>query len=521
MNNNKKKGEIKRPRPLYKILKPNYFFCSSWWIANLGVVPCSRFFALRRAPMFLWRRARLFSVALVLETISQLRHLQRFTLKIRSHFLPSPLRPVKRFMLLGLLIGPFSYAATTQSESLFMAIGEHHELKVQDLKEFSISNHDTVSHKLRQSEARLLIRGKRQGHAELVIWNNSGPKQVWNIYVLSKARHLKWMETLKALEDLGLKTQAQGRLVRISGELEDPNEWFAFRKLCLELEKQNELSFINLVTPSTTLKRRLLGEIYQRFLFQHADAVDCQKLDQGPWIRCLIPHGVSDRAEIKELVLELSKRHFVHIDKVVEAKKLSNYRLTFHLYKLEQRKEMESDLTVERAAGTLAGLNRKDLIDLARKDDFVLGEGRFKLSTVATPEIIIRHGKEFNLQMGSDLPYQTSQNNDNVTTLFRFAGLKISGTLEQSALGNILDYQIELSAPASEGAISGNKKSSSILITNKNEITAFSLNYKSQGQHQKSLPFIGQIPVLGVLFSDTQEMEETKIIVGSMEIERL
>src|SRR5690606_12022445 len=134
------------------------------------------------------------------------------------------------------------------------------------------------------------------------------------------------------------------------------------------------------------------------------DNVDCSWSEQGPWIRCLVPNDVFLRTEVKSLSAELTKKHFLKIDKVLESAKLTNYKLTFHLYKLEKREQLETDLTVERAAGTLADLSRKRLIELARSDDFVLGEGRYKLSTVATPEIIIRHDKEFNVQMGSDLP---------------------------------------------------------------------------------------------------------------------
>lgn len=516
MKHHKKKGETKRPRPSLNLLLRNYFL-SSWWIANLGVDPCWRFFALRRAPMFLWRRARLFSVTLVLETISQLRQLQRFTLKFRSQFLPPRLSPVKRFMLLA----TFSALNLANAESLFIAIGEHSELKVPDLKEFSVSNSDTLSHKYRPSQGALLLRGKRQGHAEVVVWNKSGPKQTWNIYVLSKSKHLKWMETMQALEDLGISTQAQGKLVRINGKLETRSDWEAFRDLSHELEAQKELSFINQVEATPKLKHQLLAEIYQQFLFQHADNIDCSWGEQGPWIRCLIPNDVLLRSEIKNLVSELTKKHFLKIDSVLESAKLTNYKLTFHLYKLEKREQLETDLTVERAAGTLADLSRSRLIELARSDDFVLGEGRYKLSTVASPEIIIRQDKEFNVQMGSDVPYQVSQGNDNVTTSFRFAGLKITGVLSSSPLGNILDYEVELSAPATEGVISGNKKSSSILLKNASEVTAFSLNYKNSGTEKRSLPGLSRIPVLGVLFSDTLDMQEEKVIIGNITVERL
>src|SRR5690606_27952336 len=120
-----------------------------------------------------------------------------------------------------------------------------------------------------------------------------------------------------------------------------------------ELENQTELSFINQVTPAKELKVKLLADIYQAFLFQHADSVECKNIESGPWVRCLIPSHLQERTEIKTTLTKLVKEHFLQIENVLEATKLSNYKLTVHLYKLEQRRQLELDMTMERAAGQL------------------------------------------------------------------------------------------------------------------------------------------------------------------------
>ena len=520
MKDHKKKGAFKRIHPLEIIIYvTNYFFSASWWIANLGVLPCWRFLALRRAPMFLWRRARFVSVTLVLETISLLRLLQRLSLTKRSQFLPSPAYPVKRFVTLAAFIPFFLASAYGQSQSLFIAIGEHSELSVPQLKEYSVSNNDTLSHKFRPNTKTLLIRGKRQGHVEVVVWNKAAPKSVWNIYVLSKAKHLKWMETLKALGDLGLSATATGRLVRIEGIIKNRNEWSAFRALAGELEKQTDLTFINNVSPAPELSSELLGSVYESFLFLHADDVDCQKLKTGPWIKCLISHSSQARAEVKSLIKELLKTEFLVIETAIEAGKLTNYRLKVDLFKLEQANAIETDMSVESAAGTLSMLNRKDLINLAKNDDFKLGETLFKLTQVAKPELVIRDDKDFEIQMGSEIPYQSTDANQNSSTSFKFAGLKITGVLTQTPLGKVIDYQIELTAPSSEGAIAGNKKMSSIMLRLGEETRAFTLNLSSKGIDQKSLPYINKIPILGALFSDLQQTSSEKVIIGTFTLE--
>jgi len=139
----------------------------------------------------------------------------------------------------------FSFAAADQSQSLFLAIGEHSELKVPDLKEFSVSNNDTLSNKYRPNLKTLLLRGKKQGHSEVVIWNKDRSKQVWNVYVLSRSKHLQWMERIQALNDLGLQTSAQGRLIKIEGEIQHKDQWHAFREISLDLEKQKDQTFLN------------------------------------------------------------------------------------------------------------------------------------------------------------------------------------------------------------------------------------------------------------------------------------
>src|SRR5690606_5096252 len=173
------------------------------------------------------------------------------------------------------------------------------------------------------------------------------------------------------------------------------------------------------------------------------------------------------------------------------------------------------------AAGELGKLNRKGLLELVRAEEFKLGSGRYKLSSLANPQILIREDKAFELQMGSDIPYNANQQGDQVTTLFRFAGLKITGTLSSSNLSPILDYQIELSAPGQSGVISGNKKSSSIMIEKDKPLQAFHLSYINQVQDQKSLPGIGAIPILRELLSSTIEMSEEKVIIETFTLERL
>ena len=522
MKDNKKKGVIKRlhPNQIFDFLK-NYFFASSWWIANLGVDPCWRFLALRRAPIFLWRRARLFSVTLVLETISLLRLSQRLTLTKRRHFLPSRTSHVKSFVLLGLIIPMFSFAAADQSQSLFLAIGEHSELKVPDLKEFSVSNNDTLSNKYRPNLKTLLLRGKKQGHSEVVIWNKDRSKQVWNVYVLSRSKHLQWMERIQALNDLGLQTSAQGRLIKIEGEIQHKDQWHAFREISLDLENQKDLTFLNQVRPSKDLQKENMAEIYDAFLNLHADDIDCQSLDQSSWITCNLSNKSSERKEISDLIAKLSKTHFIKIQKSLESANFMNYKIKLHLFKLEKINTIEADFTVEKAAGSLSQLNRSDLIQLAKQDDFSLGEVRFHLETVADPEIIVRFDKPFEFQMGSEIPYTTQNENNNSNTNFRFAGLRMIGSLTSSPMGPSLDYTIELSAPASEGQISGNKKTSSVLIHENKDYHLFKLEYSSKGLDQKSLPYIGSIPVLGALFSETQKLHEEKLIIGIIRLERI
>ncbi len=522
MNKNKKKGVIKRLHPsrIFNFLR-TYFFCSSWWIANLGVDPCWRFLALRRAPMFLWRLARLFSVTLVLETITQLRLSDLSTLTKRRLFLPLGALDVKRFVLLACIFSSFSKAALSQEQSLFMAIGEHIELKVPNLKEFSVSNNDTLSNKYRPSQAVLLLRGKKQGHAEVVVWNKAKAKQVWNIYVLSKSKHMQWIERLQALSDLGLKATTRGRLVTIDGLIENKNQWLAFRDITIELEKQKDLSFINQVKASPQLEKENLSEIYFSFLSLHADDVECSKTEQGPWINCLLSITTSQRKEVQELISELKTKHFLKTISSVESTNFTNYRLSIHLFKLEKVSSLQTDLTLEKAAGSLANLNRKDLISLAKNDDFNLGEERFHLKTLADPTMVVRYNKDFEFQMGSDIPYQSTDQNQNPNTSFRFAGLKINGSLTKSPIGPILDYKIELSAPANEGAIIGNKKSSSVLIRLDQDISIFKLNFTNQGIDRKSLPYLGDIPALGALFSSHEKFQEEKIIIGKIKLERV
>ena len=366
----------------------------------------------------------------------------------------------------------------------------------------------------------MLLRGKRQGHAEVVVWNQLKAKQVWDVYVLSKAKQLKWIESMRSLKDLGLETQVHGKLIKITGTLVRPHHWQVFRKLCQEIEQQNDLTLINQVTAKPILKSNVLAAVYQYFFYQNADDIDCRWNKNGPWIQCLVSEEIIARPRMKQLIKDLQKKYFVRIQSVLSFKKITNYKLTFYLYKLEQRSNLKSDMTLEHASGKLGQLNQKYLIQLTQQDDFVLGQARFKISSIANPEIIIRQDKKFSLQIGSEIPYQ-SQAKEKITTIFRFAGLKISGLLKSATIGRELEYTVEISSPSKAGSISGHKKSSSVLLRNKEEMIAFSLNYQQHAIEKKSLPLLGSIPILGILFSDTTLVKEQKTILGKVVLERM
>src|SRR5690606_32260062 len=142
--------------------------------------PLFLFAAFLFAPEAFFLFLRRVSVIAVLEAINISQWITNYFLNLKLLNLARSLLFVK-----ALLLFPIASFAQNHQTDIIVAKGEQKELSFTHLKKLSVGNSDVISHKLIKNK--LLIKGKKIGFSDLIVWENSPIK--FNIYVLSKQKY--------------------------------------------------------------------------------------------------------------------------------------------------------------------------------------------------------------------------------------------------------------------------------------------------------------------------------------------
>ena len=133
-----------------------------------------------------------------------------------------------------LLAGTSEHSVSTQN--IFISTGELKELNAKDLCNFTVGNREVISYKHEKKRGKLIIKGKKQGYSELIIWGLKF-KRKFKIYVLSKLKYLKYLHLTETFHKNGLKTELAGSLIIVEGTLKTLDEYKLIKRLILENEK--------------------------------------------------------------------------------------------------------------------------------------------------------------------------------------------------------------------------------------------------------------------------------------------
>ena len=69
------------------------------------------------------------------------------------------------------------------------------------------------------------------------------------------------------------------------------------------------------------------------------------------------------------------------------------------------------------------------------KDNFLnIHDKKVLMSTIAEPTLITSCGDEFEIRVGSEIPFQLQTQNQITTTEWKFAGLSLKGTLKKTKI---------------------------------------------------------------------------------------
>lgn len=488
----------------------NYF---SGWIANLGVVPLFLFAAFLFLPALTFLAALLFLVTRVFETIYPLQlSTSAVQFSIRNKVLPSRSSAVKTFILISasclFTLSPQSLQATEKT-TIILSKGQHYEIDFKGHTNYSITNKDTVSHKLNVKKAKILIKGKKLGFSEVILWKNSNTKTVLKIYVLHKNRHLKIVQLGETFEQMGLNIKLIGPVLKITGTVGD---YPTYKKIKQLIAKNNE-QIISKATLSKNLKSYILSEIYSDFLKRYIDSIDCQIYHLN--IEC----NYSNHTNLKfEKILE--KKFFVEFNNLGIETRNSNLRVTFEIKKLSLLTSENINPGLNKFQGKIQDIINNDLKTPISKNEFNFNGIQGHLSTIAKPSMLLIPGIESKVLLGSEIPFDQGEDKG---TGFKFAGLKITTRVEPKGKSFLCKFNIQLSKPTSQGSNSfeDNQQSSQIIVTENSPIQVFNIEITNDFSQKEMTPFISKFPLLGKLFQSYSDGNSVERIIAYVRIERI
>lgn len=492
-------------------LTDSYFF--SWWIANFGVEPLLLFAFFLFLPAFIFLRALLFFVTRVFETIVILLQRNQLCEHRRFKYLPRIQNYVKAFALTIFLFptqGSTSLQVPMKNQSLILSIGEIREISVPGLKRFTVGNNDSLTHKFLENRKTLLIKAKKLGLSEIHIWKKNNERLKIQVYVLSKSNQLKLLSIAESFKNLGLDIQTQGPWLKISGGLELVSTYNQFLKLTRVHKEKIQVQ----VVLSDSLKKKLLSSVIKTLFDDHINGFKCEF--QGIQLLC---HLNDSRLPSSEVEKFLKNQFAVKFIRHNNQNRSNNYRLKMKIIQSESNSTSSHSLGLYQLEGSLKSFFDDGFKSLFEKNLLHLKSLGIKTSLLAEPNILIRANKTIRLQIGSDLPYQTTSKDGAQNTSFKFAGLKLKLKLETQGDGFLLDYSAEITKPGQRGAISGSKESATARVSLFEPVQLFEISFQSDSLNDQGIPGVSKTPFLGALFKNKEQAKTYKKISGIIYLE--
>jgi hypothetical protein len=490
----------------YLVFAAAAFGAAPSWIANFGVVPLLRLAAFLFAPAALWWALRRFSVIAVLEAIniSSRNNLAFSNLKLLN--VARRLVVVKVFFLL-----PSALFAQVSPSDLILAKGEQKELHFKALKNFSIGNSEVISYKYAPKSGKLLIKGKKVGFTDLVVWNQKG-KETISIYVLSKQKFLKTFQLADALKNLNLTIDIKGPIMTASGVLSDFSDYLYLQKI--KGQFQDQVFFkINL---DAKLRNHIVGQIYKKLYANGFSSVSCQV----DWLDILcFFEGINNPDFLKQIA------SFYRVSFIQQESRLRhrNFRLKLKLIQLERLDGREIQIGLDKLQAKVSDIFVDGIRKMINENMILLQKTNMDLSSLAEPELVVNLNTPQLVEIGSQIPYQNLAASGSTVIApidWRFAGLKIKTKVTESFGKLLLDYETEFTRNVDQ-SISGSKEISSALLEIGVPLKIFQIGFQTNTKERNGIPFLTDIPILKEIFESKTDQKTYKQIYGYVVLEEV
>jgi Bacterial type II and III secretion system protein/Pilus formation protein N terminal region len=476
------------------------------WTANLGVVPLFLLAAFLLAPDALFLALRRFSVIAVLEAISislrknhHLSDLKLFNLTICLVFVK------------GILLMPSASFAQTSASDIVIAKGEQKELSFTGLKNFSVGNREVISYKLMAKTGKILIKGKKVGFTDLIVWDKEG-KKTMSLYVLSKQKFLKTFQLADALKNLSLQIDIKGPIMTATGSVSDFGDYLYLQKI--KAQFQDQVFFK--ISLEQKLRNYIVGQIYKKLYANGVSSVSCQ----SDWLDITCFHEGHDHPT---LLKELASHYRVTFVQEDSKHRHKNFRLKLKLIQLERMDGREIHLGLDKLQAKVSDIFDFGIRKLVDNNFVFLSKSQLELSSLAEPEIMVNLQTPQTVEIGSQIPYQNiaQQGSTVIAPIdWRFAGLRIKTKITESYGKFLLDYETEFSRPVQQ-AISGSKEISSALLEIGKPVKIFQIGFQTTSKDRIGIPLLSDIPILKHLFESKSDQKTYKQLYGYVVLEEV
>jgi|GEM_PF-4443219 len=481
----------------------NYF---SWWIENLGVVPLFLFTAFLLEPCFFNLFFLIAFVCLVFDPIwiSSVRLIDSIKQTKITNF-----STIVKVIALAMTLCNTSFAKIEPSNiSLFISRGEQKAITAKNLKHYSIGNPEILNKTLKHIGGKLLIKGKKVGYTDIVIWNQQKKKTTYHIYVLSKKESLKLAQASAVLEDLGLKLRFKGKVLIVEGNLKSTIQVEEIHKL--KKIFKNQILLRLKITP--TLAKRLVVDIYKYFSSKGFSNYFCNTND---WKQLTCQYQAFNADKALEEKFPFDFIHFKHEYSQYIKKTL---KLKLYFIQIEKTDGSEFSLGLNSIASNVKRFIRDGNISLIKDNLINFNNTKLKFQTLAKPEVNTPINTKGEINIGLEIPFlQTNSQSQLTSTQWKEAGFKFNYIIESSHERLKLKYKINFSSPSGENIAKSFFKGANFISMNKLS-TLLHLQVKSTNQSESKIPIISQLPIIGNAFSSISNSLTTKYIAVFFEI---
>jgi hypothetical protein len=479
----------------------------SRWIANLGVVPLLRLWALRLLPDFFNLLARLVFVTRVRETISSL--LQP-ALSFQWSYNIMKSRTLVKFFVLFIGLTPLLEGYSVEKSTIYINKGEATSINFRPNWTFHNGTPELLKARLSQNSQKLLLKGLQKGSGFITIFNQGQIQSSHKIQIdapIEKKFQLAFFLQQQNLDHIILGHN----IYKLNRPVSEKSVLKTLQKF---LNSKSDYKIIGEL--SEELKKSITGEIYKDFFNNHWDNIQC--LSEGISFICKHPYKSKHVEDLQNFYKE---KYGVQFIEKADSKKYQSFKIKLKLFQIESKDDLNFSNDFDQIGINPEQLFQKNFQSLYRDKIIQANQKGLFLSVISEPESILILNEKNVMKIGGELPIQSTNSNNVSITEWKFFGLNIQLQLTSTEPKYFLKYKIDISQPLSEGAISLNSNQSSTFININQRLQIFEFKIISASDKSSSIPLLKSIPILNNLFQTKIKGSLYKKIYGIISLEAL